>query len=383
MHSDTQTPTWMTEEHQLYAESVRRFLASEYIPHVPRWNQQGYVDPDFWRQAGEAGILGAAIPEEYGGAGAGITFDAVTTYEQALAGDFSWGFVIHTIVVQYVLAYGTAEQKQRWLPQLVSGERISALAMTEPGQGSDLQSVETHAVLEDGVFRVNGAKTFITNGQMANLICLVVKTQRDAGARGVSLLMIETDQVDGFRRGQNLDKIGLKGQDTSELFFDDMLVPEGNILGLEPGQGFYQLMNQLPWERLAIGIGALGHMDFALAQTLDYVKERKAFGKSIFEFQNTRFKLAEQKTKLEVTRAFIHHCIELQRDGVLDATTASMAKWWSSQMQCEVIDECLQLFGGYGYMLEYPIARAYADARVQKIYGGTNEIMKELIARSL
>jgi len=286
-------------------------------------------------------------------------------------------------VVQYVLAYGTAEQKQRWLPQLVSGERISALAMTEPGQGSDLQSVETHAVLEDGVFRVNGAKTFITNGQMANLICLVVKTQRDAGARGVSLLMIETDQVDGFRRGQNLDKIGLKGQDTSELFFDDMLVPEGNILGLEPGQGFYQLMNQLPWERLAIGIGALGHMDFALTQTLEYVKERKAFGKTIFEFQNTRFKLAEQKTKLEVTRAFIHHCIELQRDGVLDATTASMAKWWSSQMQCEVIDECLQLFGGYGYMLEYPIARAYADARVQKIYGGTNEIMKELIARSL
>jgi acyl-CoA dehydrogenase len=255
--------------------------------------------------------------------------------------------------------------------------------MTEPGQGSDLQSVETHAVLEDGVFRVNGSKTFITNGQTANLICLVVKTQRDAGARGVSLLMIETDQVDGFRRGQNLEKIGLKGQDTSELFFDDMLVPEGNILGLEPGQGFYQLMNQLPWERLAIGIGALGHMDFALAQTLAYVKERKAFGKSIFEFQNTRFKLAEQKTKLEVTRAFIHRCIELQRDGVLDATTASMAKWWSSQMQCEVIDECLQLFGGYGYMLEYPIARAYTDARVQKIYGGTNEIMKELIARSL
>jgi len=195
--------------------------------------------------------------------------------------------------------------------------------------------------------------------------------------------MIETDQVDGFRRGQNLDKIGLKGQDTSELFFDDMLVPEGNILGLEPGQGFYQLMNQLPWERLAIGIGALGHMDFALTQTLEYVKERKAFGKTIFEFQNTRFKLAEQKTKLEVTRAFINQCIELQRDGQLDATTASMAKWWSSQMQCEVVDECLQLFGGYGYMLEYPIARAYADARVQKIYGGTNEIMKELIARSL
>jgi len=284
---------------------------------------------------------------------------------------------------ELLVKYGTEEQKQRWLPQLVSGERISALAMTEPGQGSDLQSVETHAVLEDGVFRVNGAKTFITNGQTANLICLVVKTQRDAGARGISLLMIETDQVDGFRRGQNLDKIGLKGQDTSELFFDDMLVPEGNILGLEPGQGFYQLMNQLPWERLAIGIGALGHMDFALTETLEYVKERKAFGKSIFEFQNTRFKLAEQKTKLEVTRAFINQCIELQRDGQLDATTASMAKWWSSQMQCEVIDECLQLFGGYGYMLEYPIARAYADARVQKIYGGTNEIMKELIARSL
>ena len=226
MHIDTQSPTWMTKEHQLYAESVRRFLTSEYIPHVSRWNEQGYVDLDFWRLAGKAGILGAAIPEEYGGAGAGITFDAVTTYEQALSGDFSWGFVIHTIVVQYVLAYGTTEQKQRWLPELASGKRISALAMTEPGQGSDLQSVETRAVLEENVFRVNGSKTFITNGQTANLICLVVKTQHDAGAHGVSLLMIETDQVDGFRRGQNLEKIGLKGQDTSELFLTICLFPK-------------------------------------------------------------------------------------------------------------------------------------------------------------
>ena len=383
MPLETTTSSWLSEEHRLYADSIRRFFSDEYLPHVKGWNDQGFVDADFWLKAGEAGILGASIPTGLGGSGADVAFDAITTYEQARLGDFSWGYSIHTIVVQYVIAYATEEQKYRWLPGLAAGTLVPALAMTEPGQGSDLQSVETYAVAEGDDLRINGAKTFITNGQTANLICLVVKTEKEAGARGVSLVMVETDEVDGFRRGRNLDKVGLKGQDTSELFFDEMRVPCANLLGQEEGQGFYQLMNQLPWERLVIGIGALGHMDFALDQTLAYVKERQAFGRPVFDFQNTRFKLAEQKTKAEVTRAFINHCIELLRDGQLDATTASMAKWWGSQMQCEVIDECLQLFGGYGYMLEYPIARAWTDARVQKIYGGTNEIMKELIARSL
>ncbi|MEE3286624.1 MAG: acyl-CoA dehydrogenase family protein [Pseudomonadota bacterium] len=383
MPLETPTASWMSEEHRLYADSIRRFLTDEYMPHLKRWNDQGFVDADFWEKAGEAGILGASIPTSHGGSGADATFDAITTYEQARLGDFSWGYSIHTIVVQYVIAYATEEQKHRWLPRLAAGTLVPALAMTEPGQGSDLQSVETYAVSDGDGLRINGAKTFITNGQTANLVCLVVKTEKEAGARGVSLVMVETDAVEGFRRGRNLEKVGLKGQDTSELFFDEMRVPRANLLGLEEGQGFYQLMNQLPWERLVIGIGALGHMDFALDQTLAYVKERQAFGRAVFDFQNTRFKLAEQKTKAEVTRAFVNHCIELLRDGQLDATTASMAKWWGSQMQCEVIDECLQLFGGYGYMLEYPIARAWADARVQKIYGGTNEIMKELIARSL
>ena len=383
MPLETTTSSWLSEEHRLYADSIRRFFSDEYLPHVKGWNDQGFVDADFWLKAGEAGILGASIPTGLGGSGADVAFDAITTYEQARLGDFSWGYSIHTIVVQYVIAYATEEQKYRWLPGLAAGTLVPALAMTEPGQGSDLQSVETYAVAEGDDLRINGAKTFITNGQTANLICLVVKTEKEAGARGVSLVMVETDEVDGFRRGRNLDKVGLKGQDTSELFFDEMRVPCANLLGQEEGQGFYQLMNQLPWERLVIGIGALGHMDFALDQTLAYVKERQAFGRPVFDFQNTRFKLAEQKTKAEVTRAFINHCIELLRDGQLDATTASMAKWWGSQMQCEVTDECLQLFGGYGYMLEYPIARAWADARVQKIYGGTNEIMKELIARSL
>ena len=379
----TPTATWFNDDHRLYADSVGRFFADHLVPNIERWNEEEIVERNFWHQAGAAGILGATIPQTHGGAGGGIAFDAITAYEQARCGDNGWGFGIQSIVIGYVQAYATEEQKTRWLPQLASGEMVAALAMTEPGTGSDLQAVTTSAVKDGNHYRINGSKTFITNGQSADLICLVAKTDKKQGARGVSLIMVETDGLEGFRRGRNLKKIGLKSQDTSELFFDNVKVPQTHLLGTEEGQGFYQLMKQLPWERLYIGITALGSMDCALEETTRYVQERKAFGQRVMDFQNTRFKLAEIKTKIEVTRSFINDAITRLEAGTLDAATASMAKWWGSQIQCEVIDECLQLHGGYGYMMEYPIARLYTDARVQKIYGGTNEIMKELIARSM
>ncbi len=379
----TPTATWFNDDHRLYAHSVSRFFADHLVPNIERWNEEEMVERNFWHQAGEAGILGATIPQTHGGAGGSIAFDAITAYEQAHCGDNGWGFGIQSIVIGYVQAYATEEQKTRWLPQLASGEMVAALAMTEPGTGSDLQAVTTSAIKDGNHYRINGSKTFITNGQSADLICLVAKTDKEQGARGVSLIMVETDGLEGFRRGRNLKKIGLKSQDTSELFFDNVKVPQTHLLGTEEGQGFYQLMKQLPWERLYIGITALGSMDCALEETTRYVQERKAFGQRVMDFQNTRFKLAEIKTKIEVTRSFINDSITRLEAGTLDAATASMAKWWGSQVQCEVIDECLQLHGGYGYMMEYPIARLYTDARVQKIYGGTNEIMKELIARSM
>ena len=379
----TPTASWFNDDHRLYADNVSRFFADHLVPNIERWNEEEIVERSFWHRTGEAGILGATIPQTHGGAGGSIAFDAITAYEQAHCGDNGWGFGIQSIVIGYVQAYATEEQKTRWLPQLASGEMVAALAMTEPGTGSDLQAVTTSAVKDGNHYRINGSKTFITNGQSADLICLVAKTDKKQGARGVSLIMVETDGLEGFRRGRNLKKIGLKSQDTSELFFDNVKVPQTHLLGTEEGQGFYQLMKQLPWERLYIGITALGSMDCALEETTRYVQERKAFGQRVMDFQNTRFKLAEIKTKIEVTRSFINDAISRLEAGTLDAATASMAKWWGSQMQCEVIDECLQLHGGYGYMMEYPIARLYTDARVQKIYGGTNEIMKELIARSM
>ena len=383
MPLQTTTSTWYSEEHRLYTESVRKFFADELAPNIERWIDAGIVDRVFWVKAGEAGILGAAIEEAYGGAGAGISFDAITIYEQARCSDSGWGFGIQSIVIHYIRAYGTEDQKARWLPKLATGEMVAALAMTEPGCGSDVQSVRTSATKTGNEYLITGSKTFITNGQTANLICLAAKTDKDAGASGVSLIMVETDNLEGFRRGKNLSKLGLKAQDTTELFFEDARVPKNNLLGIQEGQGFYQLMNQLPWERLLIGITALGAIDFALEETTRYVRERKAFGTRVMDFQNTRFKLAEMKTKAEVTRSFLNDGIQKLDAGILDASTASMAKWWGSQTQCEIMDECVQLHGGYGYMMEYPITRLYADARVQKIYGGTNEIMKELIARSL
>ena len=383
MPLQTTTSTWYSEEHRLYTESVRKFFAGELAPNIERWIDAGIVDRVFWVKAGEAGILGAAIEEAYGGAGAGISFDAITIYEQARCSDSGWGFGIQSIVIHYIRAYGTEDQKARWLPKLATGEMVAALAMTEPGCGSDVQSVRTSATKTGNEYLITGSKTFITNGQTANLICLAAKTDKDAGASGVSLIMVETDDLEGFRRGKNLSKLGLKAQDTTELFFEGVRVPKNNLLGIQEGQGFYQLMNQLPWERLLIGITALGAIDFALEETTRYVRERKAFGTRVMDFQNTRFKLAEMKTKAEVTRSFLNDGIQKLDAGILDASTASMAKWWGSQTQCEIMDECVQLHGGYGYMMEYPITRLYADARVQKIYGGTNEIMKELIARSL
>lgn len=374
---------WAQDEHRMFADMAGRFLDAELVPNIEEWIAAGVVDRDFWRKAGAAGLMGGAMAEDYGGAGGDIGFDAVTLYEQAARGDAGWGFGIQSIVMHYVAGYGSDEQKARWLPGLVSGEIVGALAMTEPGTGSDLQAVRTSAQRDGNSYRLNGSKIFITNGGSADLVLVAAKTDRGSGARGMSLIAVETGGAEGFRRGRRLNKLGMKANDTAELFFEDVRVPMTHLLGAEEGQGFYQMMRQLPWERLTIAIMALGAMDFAIAQTVAYVRERKAFGQRVMDFQNTRFRLAECKTKAELLRSFVNDCIARQAAGTLDAATASMAKYWGSQAQNEVMHECLQLFGGYGYMMEYPIARAYADARVQMIYGGTNEVMKELIARSL
>jgi acyl-CoA dehydrogenase len=351
---------------------------------VERWEDAGIVDREAWEKAGAAGLLCAAVPEEYGGAGGTFAHEHIIMYELGLAGLDSFGIALHNaIVAPYILHYGTEEQKRKWLPKLASGEMIGAIAMTEPGAGSDLQGVRTSAVRDGNQYRVNGQKTFITNGQHANLIIVVAKTDPAAGAKGTSLIVIETEEVEGFRRGRNLDKIGLKGNDTSELFFDDVMVPTANLLGDDEGRGFVQLMEQLPQERHLIGVQAMAMIERALEHTIAYVKERKAFGKAIIEFQNTQFKLAECKTEATVAKVFNDHCTGQLIEGKLDQYTASMEKYWLTDLQNKIVDECLQLHGGYGYMNEYPIARMFRDARVQRIYGGTNEIMKLLIARSL
>jgi len=374
---------WATDEHRMFLDMVSRFYDDELVPNSERWVEQGIVDRAFWNKAGEAGLMAGTLPEEYGGVGGDAGFDAVVLYEQTHKGDTGWGYGIQSIVAHYIAAYGSEEQKQAWLPGLISGEIVGAIAMTEPGTGSDLQSVRTFAEKDGNQYKINGSKIFITNGQTADLIITVAKTSKEKGAKSISLIVVEPEKTEGFRRGKNLKKLGLKGNDTAELFYEDVRVPTSNLLGTEEGQGFYQLMKQLPWERLLIAIQALGAIDFAIEETVKYVQERKAFGQRVMDFQNTRFKLAEVKTKAEMLRSFVNDCIGRLIEGKLDAATASMAKYIGSEIQGEVMDECLQLFGGYGFMWEYPIARLYADARVQRIYGGTNEIMKELIARSL
>lgn len=374
---------WVTDEHRMFAEMVQRFFADEMAPNIDTWVEDGVVDRAFWKKAGDAGIMSGSVDENFGGVGGDIGFDAIALYQQARLGDVNWGYGIQSIVAHYIGKYGSDDQKSRWLPGLVSGDIIGAIAMTEPGTGSDLQAVKTTAERDGNQYRINGSKIFITNGKTADLVITVAKTDKNAGSKGVSLIVVEPEQAEGFSRGKPLKKLGMKGNDTCEMFYKDVKVPLTNLLGPDEGQGFYQLMKQLPWERLLIAIQALGAIDFIIAETVAYTQERKAFGKRIMDFQNTRFKLAECKTKAEVLRSFTTDCIGRLIEGKLDAATASMAKYWSSEAQGQVVDECLQLFGGYGYMTEYPISRAYADARVQRIYGGTNEIMKELIARSI
>ena len=376
-------PAWMEEEHVLLQDSARKFFAAEVTPNLDKWRKQGMVDREIWEKLGDAGFLGASVPEEYGGSGGDVTHDCLIFLEHAATGDYAIGIRVHMYVVHYILAFGTEEQKKRWVPDLVSGKKIAAIAMSEPNAGTDLQAVQTYAEKNGAGYLLNGSKTFISNGQISDFVCVVCKTDRKARARGISLVMLETEGAEGFKRGRNLEKIGMKGQDTSELFFENVQLSSADLLGEEEGQGFFQLMAQLPRERLSISLTALAACDLALRETLAYVKERELFGKRLMDMQNTRFKLAEVKTKTEILRTFLNECIGRLKDGTLDASTASMCKWWSTQTQCEIVDECVQLHGGYGYMMEYPIAQLYADSRGQKIYGGSNEVMKELIARSL
>ncbi len=377
-------PAWRErEELALYGQSLAAFAEKELVPHEEKWRKEKGVPREVWEKAGQAGLLVPCCPEEYGGAGGDYAYDVVFTEEIYGRGVSGWGASLHnTIVAPYVWSYGTEEQKRKWLPKLVAGELIGAIAMTEPGAGSDLQGIKTTAVRDGDGYRINGSKTFITNGINADLVIVAAKTDPDERHAGLSLLMVERD-MEGFRRGRNLEKIGLKAQDTAELFFDDIWVPSDALLGTEEGKGFYQLMEKLPQERLDIALSGQVMMEMALKETIAYVKERKAFGKAIVEFQNTQFELAECKTEATISSVFVDSCIERHMKEGLDAATASMAKWWVTDLQCKVIDRCLQLFGGYGYMNEYPIARMWRDARVQRIYGGTNEIMKVLIARTL
>lgn len=377
------TPSWSDPDIELYRESVVRFIEEEVLPGDEEARKRGHVGHEIWRKAGELGLLCSDIPEEYGGAGGDFRHEAVLYEEMFRRSLTGMNVSVHSIVAHYFLNHGTEEQKRSYLPRMARGELVGAIAMTEPGAGSDLQAIRTRAEKRDDHYLVNGSKTFITNGFLAGVVLVACKTNPEERAKGTSILIVETEGTEGYRVGRVLDKIGMKAQDTSELYFDDVRVPHDRLLGGLEGQGFFQLMSDLPYERLIIGVTGLATMEAAYQATLDYVRERKAFGKTLFEQQNTRFKLAEIATQVTVGRAFIDRCIEQMVEGRLDTVTASMAKLWGSEMQGKVVDECLQLFGGYGYMNEYLIARMYADARIQRIYGGTSEIMKEVIARAM
>lgn len=366
----------------MFRKTVRRFVNEEFVPHEARWREQHRCDTEAWTKAGQTGLLLTDVPEEYGGGGGNFTHETVVMEELAYAG-VNFGSGVHSIVAHYILEYGTAEQRKNWLSRMATGEIVGAIAMTEPIAGSDLQNIRTMARRDGDDYVITGSKTFITNGWHAGIIVLAVKTSAVEGARGISLVVVETKNLAGYRVGRTLEKIGMHGQDTCELFFDEVRVPASNLLGSEEGRGFYQMMQQLPYERLTVGVGAVAVTEQAVAITSKYVKQRRAFGKTLLEFQNTRFKLAECKTECHIGRVFLDNCIERLMRNDLDTPTAAMAKYWLTDKQCQIIDECLQLHGGYGYMMEYPIARMWADSRVQRIYAGTNEIMKELIARSI
>jgi alkylation response protein AidB-like acyl-CoA dehydrogenase len=375
-----------SSDHESFRDAFRKFCEKEIAPHHDAWEDQGYVDREIWRQAGANGYLCMTLPEAYGGSGADKLYSAVQMEELARGGYSGIGFGLHSeIVAPYILHYGTEEQKKTYLPRLATGELVGAIAMSEPAAGSDLQGIRSTAIRQaDGSYLLNGSKTFITNGWHADLVIVVAKTQPDAGAKGTSLLLVERG-MQGFEKGKRLKKLGMKAQDTSELFFDNVRVPAANLLGGEAfeNRGFICLMEQLPWERMQIAIGAVASAQAAIDWTVQYVKDRKVFGQPVAAFQNTRYKLAELQTEVQVARVFVDKCMELVLADKLDTATASMAKYWTTDLQCKVMDECVQLHGGYGYMWEYPITRAYADARVQRIYGGTNEIMKEVITRAM
>ncbi|MGW5688143.1 acyl-CoA dehydrogenase family protein [Nonomuraea sp. NPDC003754] len=371
------------EEHLLFQETVREFMAREVLPHHPQWEKEGIVPRDVWKKAGEVGMFGFSVPEEYGGAGVtDFRYNAVIVEEIIRSGASGLGFSLHNdVVAPYLVDLTDDDQKQRWLPGFVSGELITAIAMTEPGAGSDLQGVRTTAVRDGDHYVINGQKTFITNGINADLVVVVAKTDPELGARGTTLFVVERG-TEGFTRGRNLDKIGMKAQDTAELFFENVRVPAANRLGATDGQGFVQLMNNLPQERLSIAVGAVAAAEAVLEQTIEYCKTRQAFGRSIGSFQNTRFVLAELATETEIARHYVDKCVTALNAGRLSVVDAAKAKWWTTELQNKVIDRCLQLHGGYGYMMEYPVAKAWVDSRVQTIYGGTTEIMKEIIGRS-
>jgi acyl-CoA dehydrogenase len=373
---------WMNEDLAIYREAVARFTEKEMLPQDARWREEHNVGHEIWRRAGELGFLCADIPSEYGGGGGDFRHEVVLYEELARRGLSGFGQGVHSIAAHYLLNHGTETQKRQYLPRLASGELVGAIAMTEPGAGSDLQGIRTRAELQGAEYVINGSKIFITNGYLSGLVLLVVKTDPTLGAKGTSILILETKELAGYRVGRFLDKVGQRAQDTNELFFENVRVPADRLLGGTEGRGFAQLMSDLPYERMIVAVQAVATMEGALEETIRYVKGRKAFGKTILEFQNARFRLAEAATITRVARTFIDRCIQDVVDGKIDEPTASMAKWWSTDMQQRVLDECVQLHGGYGYMNEYLVARMYADARVTRIYGGTNEIMKELIARS-
>lgn len=374
---------WMNEELEIFRKSVRQFFQEEFLPHRDKWRSQHHVDRDAWNKAGSMGILLTDVPEEYGGGGGTFAYEAVVIEELATAG-INFGTQIQSIVAHYVLGYGSEAQKRDWLPAMAKGELVGALAMTEPAAGSDVQAIRTTAIRNGDEYVINGSKTFITNGYHADLVCLAAKTDPSLpGSKGTSLIMVDTRSLPGYRVGRTLEKLGQHDQDTCELFFDDVRVPASNLLGPEEGKGFAQMMQQLPYERTLVAIAAVAAMERAIEITVRHTKDRKMFGKTLFDQQHARFKLAECRTEAQIGRVFLDHCIERVIDGTLDTATASMAKYWLSDKQCQIADECLQLHGGYGYTTEYEIAHIWADARVQRIYAGANEVMKELVARSL